>query len=209
MSIQLEISKWNNFTYPLISSQTIQNKGWSLGQNRSLGFLCDISELIDPLYQKRQKRILGLYDMTDSIILKSQIKSRISEYSFYLASSAWSFWTRTSILYICITFRFVLYFSCFELDFHCSLFDSDLVVHFCWCFLLVVCGDGGGVFLFFMWFEKMWKLLYIVYSSTYIGTCIFCMFCNVGAFIQVDNIFRWHSPREIIFSWENHSWNYS
>lgn len=156
MSIQLEISKWNNFTYPLISSQTIQNKGWSLGQNRSLGFLCDISELIDPMYQKRQKRILGVYDMIlyNSIILKSQIKSRISEYSFYLASSAWSFWTRTSILYhflICLVF--FMYWA--------SLFDSDLVVHFCWCFLLVVCGDGagGGVFLFFIWFKKNVKIV--------------------------------------------------
>lgn len=208
MSIQLEISKWNNFTYPLISSQTIQNKGWSLGQNRSLGFLCDISELIDPLYQKRQKRILGLYDMTDSIILKSQIKSRISEYSFCLASSAWSFWTQTSILYhflICLVF--FMYWAWFSLLFVWFWFScSFLLVFFIGCLWR---WGGGGVFLFFIWFKKMWKLLYIVYSSTYIGTCIFCMFCNVGAFIQVDNIFRWHSPREIIFSWENHSWNYS
>lgn len=147
MSIQLEISKWNNFTYPLISSQTIQNKGWSLGQNRSLGFLCDISELIDPLYQKRQKRILGLYDMTDSIILKSQIKSRISEYSFCLASSAWSFWTRTSILYhflICLVF--FMYWAWFSLLFVWFWFScSFLLVFFIGCLWR---WGGGGCFCF-------------------------------------------------------------
>lgn len=76
-----------------------------------------------------------------------------------------------------------------------------------------MCVGGGGVgvgVVFKCIFCLLWKkcrkkikikinIVYTVHSSTYTGKCILYIYCNAGVFLQVNNIFRWRSPREYFF----------